>query len=137
MKRYDFGHAIINGKDVNVDTRHIEGTQGVVAEILIRTSVGPFSEYGHHFVCRSSFRRACKRHKASHRETVRELINKNIVNSSFSYGNYIKSIPMNYLTVDEWNRAGFLINKGETSYVRDYFTSECLFNNYQVKRKAS
>lgn len=131
MNRYDFGHTIINGKHVYVDTRYIRGVKGVVAEILIRASHCDNSEFGH-FVCRSSFKRTCKRHSASHRESVKILVDMNIVNSSFSYGNYIRNQPVVYLNVGEWNKKGFNIIKGECSYVRDMESKDPLFNNYQV-----
>lgn len=136
MNRYDKGCVFNDTWDIlKFYTRHIEGPKGVLAEMIIRASFGSLNEFGKHFVSRSSFKRTCKRHKASQKESLKLLIENKIVSNSFTYGNYLECMKLDYLPLKEWNEKGFRVIKGEQSYVRREWDNTPLFNDFQVTPK--
>lgn len=131
MNNYNKGMMILHN-EINaykVDCSQINGVKGVVAEMVVRVISG------NDFVCRSAFKRTCKRHNCSQKEARQALRDLCLIrrNDSFTYGCGLHNYDFTMKTFDEWLSLGFRVNKGETSYIRNS-DNNCLFTSIQVTR---
>lgn len=131
--RYDVGRIILESNlYIEYNVQNIKGPAGVLAEFTIRALHKPNS-----YVCRASFRRACKRHNCSQTEARQLLRDVGMIRerACFTYQAQLKLYNIVFKSLLSWDICGYRISKGEESYAVNLANSVPLYSSLQVEKR--
>lgn len=131
--RYDVGRMLLESNlYIKYNAQNTKGPAGVLAEFTIRALHKPNS-----YVCRASFRRACKRHSCSQTEARQLLRDVGMIceRACFTYQAQLKLYNIVFKTQLSWECCGYRINKGEESYAVNLANNVPLYSSLQVEKR--